>query len=366
VRGARRPSYDGGVRSAPFVIFAALWSLAVVAFDALSVHAMSAQLRTAGWSRVDGEIVSSAVRTKRWDPDNLPTHGLALDYVYVAAGQTHHGHHYDLADTSTSGTWAEDTARTLPAGARVPVFYDPENPSEAVLRAGLPDGGPVLLGLFLLPFNAVIFAFVSVVRRERRLARRDDETGGLRLVEAGPVTRVLPEAYGPAASALLGAGLAAFVVSIGTVVGFGFEPPSAIVRAALAVVLGAAALGLGRAVARGRSGSHDLVLDAEARTLRLPRGRRGEPREPLPWASIAQVVTETMKTETTNDGGSPTRSVYRWVSLVLSDGARVRVRSATWSERDAVERFRRWLEARLAGAPTRDPVLRDSTGGPHS
>jgi Protein of unknown function (DUF3592) len=347
-----------GVGSAPLVVFGVIWSLAVVAVDGLAIHATGAELRTAAWSRVEGQIVSSAVTTERRGQEDGVTHGLALDYVYVVAGRITHGHHYRLADTSTSGTWAEDTVRTLPAGARVPVFYDPENPSEAVLRAGLPAGWAVFRGLCLLPFNAMILAFVSTLRRERRLSRPDDETGGLRVVEVGPVTRVLPEAYGPAASVLLWASLTAFVVSIGTAVGFDFEPPLAIVEADLAVVLGAAAIGLARAVARRRSGSHDLVLDAEARTLRLPRGRRGEPREPLSWASIAKVVAETK----TNTGDRS--DAYHWVSVELSGGARLRVRSAIWSEPDAVERFRRWLEGRVA--PGRDPVLRDTTGGMRS
>jgi hypothetical protein len=141
--------------------------------------------------------------------------------------------------------------------------------------------------------------------------------------------------------ALLGAGLAAFLLMFAVVFPLGFDPPGRVAALAWAAVALVTVVMYWRAVARRNSGAGDLVIDTLARTLRFPL-RRGHPREPIPWSSIESVVVDRSVGST-----SGTSSVSYWVVVVLSAGARVRLRSTVWDDSVPAERFRSWLEARV-------------------
>ena len=320
-------------------VFAALWSLVVVLLDLGIGSSIVKDARTGAYPRTEGVILASRVTNDRPDSDGTVSHGVAIEYTYAVAGRSYQGTRYRGAATSQSGSWASEVVAQFPVGARVPVFHAPNDPADAVLRAGL-DGGDGFLPLFLLPFNAIAIALWVSVRRTARLGGPDDVTGGLRVVEDGGVVRVLPETYPPAGMALLGASFAAFLLIFVVAIPFGFDPPGRAVALAWAAMVVVAIVMYARAAARRRTGAGDLVIDAAARTLRFPL-RRGDPRDPVPWSSIASVVVD--RVVGSSDRGS---SVSYWVWVVLA-GARVRVRSTFWGNPDPAERFRSWLEARV-------------------
>jgi uncharacterized protein DUF3592 len=320
-------------------VFAALWSLIIVLLDLGIGSSIVTHARTGAYPRTEGVIVASRVTNDRPDSDGTVTHGVTIEYTY-AVGRSYRGTRYRGAPTSQSGTWASEVVAQFPVGARVPVFYAPNDPADAVLSAGL-DGGDGFLPMFLLPFNAVALALWVSVRRAARLGGPDDVTGGLRVVEDGDVVRVLPETYPPAGMALLGAGFAAFLLIFVLVFPFGFDPPGRAVALAWAAIVVVAIALYARAAARGRTGAGDLVIDATARTLRFPL-RRADPRDPIPWSSIASVVVDSAVSN--SDRGS---STSYWVWVVLGAGARVRVRSTFWGDPEPAEQFRSWLEARV-------------------
>jgi hypothetical protein len=318
-------------------IFAIVWSLAIATADVCYGGFLLRQLRSGGYARTTGEITAIAVTSHR--DENTVMHGLALEYTYRVQGRAFRGTHYRALVTESSGSWAEDVVRGLPVGAHVPVYYSPDDPGQALLRSGL-SAGDAFLGLFLLPLNSIALALWASVRGLGPRSRTDDATGGLRIVETNAVTRVLPQLYGPAGTALLWGSVAAFLLAIVCGIAFGFELPPQVMTAVTATVLVTAAGAYARAVARQRSGSRDLIIDAAARTLRLPLGRRADPAEPIPWSTVADIVVET---------SSGVSTQWFWISVRRADGDSVRVRSATWLERAPAERFRGWLAARIAG-----------------
>jgi hypothetical protein len=65
-------------------------------------------------------------------------------------------------------------------GARVPVYYNPDDPSEALLVRSIPWGrGEVILAILflaILPLSVVLFSLMDLVRGGR--SRHDDESRG--------------------------------------------------------------------------------------------------------------------------------------------------------------------------------------------
>ena len=125
-------------------VFAALWSLVIALFDLGVGSSIVTHARTAGHPRTEGVIVASRVTNDRPDSDGTVTHGVAIEYTYEVAGRSYRGTRYRGAPSSQSGSWAAEVVERFPVGARVPVFYPPADPADAVLSAGL-DGGDGLL-----------------------------------------------------------------------------------------------------------------------------------------------------------------------------------------------------------------------------
>src|SRR6185503_20135189 len=121
--------------SLALMIFGALWSVGVAATDFKYADYVIRQQRTAGFSRTDGEITASHVTTRRSDGNDV--HGVVLAYTYVVDGRTFQGSRYSTSESEESGSWAAEVVREYPTGARVPIFYAPDDPSQAVLRPGL-------------------------------------------------------------------------------------------------------------------------------------------------------------------------------------------------------------------------------------
>jgi hypothetical protein len=328
-------------------IFAVLWTAGVAFADLTYLRYLVRQGRTASWARADGVITSSAVTTSTTSKGK-EVHGVALAYTYVAGGRTYEGTRYRVSAGQESGSWAADLVRQLPAGARVTVHHAPDDPSQAVLRAGLASA-EAFPAFLLFPFNVAALGLWRAVGGQR-LARRRSATGGLRVVQAGDVTRVVPDALHPIGYGLLFAAVASFLGAAVVAVSDGLEPPWPKVMSLAGLLFTFGGLGWVRARRRQRAGAQELVLHAAARTIQLPaKGPMPEP--PIPWSSIADLALEKRPVETGHES-----LTAHWISLVFAGGKRERLRIATWYEREPAERFRAWLAARLGLPPERGIV----------
>ena len=193
-----------------------------------------------------------------------------IRYHYAVNDRAFEGRRFRYNATSSSGSaWAVKAVAAHPAGSQTQVFYNPRHPEDALLAPGV-DGTDLMLVLFLMPFNIVMFGFWTWIGgwlRERILR---PVAGGVRIITEGPRTRLrLPE-YGPMVLCMMAVG----VVSVAAVfiLGFasGFHPS---LWAACVVLLGMATAGAGAYWRQWRiihSGDDDLILDGAAQVMELP------------------------------------------------------------------------------------------------
>jgi hypothetical protein len=113
-------------------------------FDSLAVG-----LRTYTWETSEGTIAKAGSQihdrttTEQETPDSKTTTiGLAFDYS--VSGQRFQGSSLNVEETLSDSQWSNSNLRlrrlleTYPVGARVPVYYDPNDPGKAVLERGVP------------------------------------------------------------------------------------------------------------------------------------------------------------------------------------------------------------------------------------
>ena len=109
---------------------------------------------TSHWPSTPGRVITSDVYVYR-DADMNQNETVRVAYDYAVAGATLRGTRISLTG-SGSGSTKVKLARYRP-GAAVNVFYDPHNPSSAVLECKLPGNMVVLpiMGTFF--FGAGVF-----------------------------------------------------------------------------------------------------------------------------------------------------------------------------------------------------------------
>jgi len=121
-------------------------------------------LRSLTFPQASGLILSSSMTSDtsvhRDDRRNSrkrieTTYDFQVKYEYQAAGQTRVGTEYDVSSGSLDQGTVSSLVQAYPAGASVTVYYDPWNPSSAVLKPGL------TANWVLLVLVGAVFMFLS-------------------------------------------------------------------------------------------------------------------------------------------------------------------------------------------------------------
>lgn len=100
-----------------------------------------------------GVIIASKMDSHK--SDHSTTYSANIRYRYIVAANTYVGTQYAYGMASTSEQdYISGILANHPVGKEVPVYYDPTNPSEAILRLNVPSFHYFLL-LFLQPFLLV-------------------------------------------------------------------------------------------------------------------------------------------------------------------------------------------------------------------
>lgn len=118
---------------------------------------------SSSWPRASATILLSAVvqeeRTRsngrRRQPTRYHVDVARLQYVYSVAGRRYHGERYQIRGTP-QGEAAHAVVSRHPPGSRTDVFYDPQQPGYALLRAGRAEQT-----FFVLP--AIAFGVAAVL-----------------------------------------------------------------------------------------------------------------------------------------------------------------------------------------------------------
>ncbi len=141
------------------------WGGATLAVDWFAAAGVVRAVRSNGWVTADGVVtrceVVRAHKSSRLD----------LAYTFTVGGREYTGHDIDAGPTTqSSDRWTRRVA-ALPAGTPVTVYYDSDDPAEAVLEPGMPSEF-LCVPLVLTPFNVIAaglpVAWWRVVLRRRR------------------------------------------------------------------------------------------------------------------------------------------------------------------------------------------------------
>ena len=119
-------------------------------------------LASPSWPTVEGAETSSKVHRR---PGKRR---LRLSYEYEVRGQTFESHKIAFLGRVFSGP-ASERRKRYPSGAKVTVYYNPDNPAVAVLEPGVRVVGFLGAGLIVLLFLPIgALGFWSLLKRMRR------------------------------------------------------------------------------------------------------------------------------------------------------------------------------------------------------
>lgn len=333
------------------ILFALFWTVIVSCFDIFLGHALYNQIRARNFAQAEGRILSSKV-TENSDSDGT-TYGAEVRYEYTVDGRRYESDRVRYGAMSTSdGEWASQTVRENPTGSVRPVYYDPQNPTRAVLQTGV-GGQNWFMLLFMSPFNAVmIFLWWMVVAGRRP----SPPAGGARIVPDGDCLLVCFKTVSRAAKALLSFGGVTFagIFLIAFTTGFSGDSTGTLTVFGLAIATAAWA-GL------KPSGpiKPDLIIDPIQGRLELPGGaglagdwkawrawkKAGKPPFVIPLESLRAVV---MNERVKDDGDG--KSINYVVTLHLADPAAGETTEhdiGQWMIPNRAESFTTWLRDTL-------------------
>lgn len=144
-----------------------LWGLATQIVDAVKTS------NAADWPRADALVITSTlVKGCRGNVQFLPD----VRYQYVVDGQTYTGRRIAYGvQACGSDSSAAIALRPYPEGRRVPVFYNPKAPGDAVLEVGRPGAviwasAPLFI-LMILAWGGLAYYF------GRRVLRSSSRSG---------------------------------------------------------------------------------------------------------------------------------------------------------------------------------------------
>ncbi|HUS36482.1 MAG TPA: DUF3592 domain-containing protein [Verrucomicrobiae bacterium] len=141
------------------LLFGLFWCTLVGAFDFITMRSFIPQVASTWYSPALAHIFKSQVTSDRGSKGS--TYGTAFEYTYIVNGTLYTGHNFGFDKTSFSDSaWAYKAVADFPARSERICYYDPKNPSRAVLSKGV-RGSDLMILMFLTPFNIVGLALIS-------------------------------------------------------------------------------------------------------------------------------------------------------------------------------------------------------------
>ena len=316
------------------------WGGGTLAADGFLIAGIGRQLRAVGFPTTFGTVTHSSVKISS-DSEGTSYHP-EIRYEYALDGARFIGDRYRYTFSTSGKKSAEQAVAVHPVGRTVTVYYNPADPSDSVLQPGM-EGGDLLVGLFLLPFNLVAVGSGWFVWHAWRKPAPNVAFGGFKVTERDGCRHVLLND-----PRLMVAGLTAMVLSIVVVIvvgiGTGFQPPLAVGAMAWVVVLAGAVLGYHWA-RPGRNEPGELILDPVG-TLGLASLPGAKPERVIEAAAVTAIVVETK--EEKDSEGDMTR--YYIPTLHFKDAGRMEQRQplGRWTDESQAETLaaslRQWLQ----------------------
>lgn len=325
---SQRSSPAGSIVIGGFILF---WSGMTLTADGIGGWGVIRQIQALSFPNVPGTIVNCAIK-----PGQTRGHShIELEYAYEVAGVAHTGKTYRRGFVNASRKFMHALVDALPAGKVVDVFYNPDDPADAVLVQGI-DGGDLFAAMALTPFNVVMLAMWTLTWNRWRYAA----TGGARHLDDGFIQRVELR-WRPLHIAVLAAGGAALALTFIVALSTDAAPSLLAAIGAWLLVVGIAAAVWMKTALPFAAGESDLVIDRLNETLSLPvLGYRTLPLV-IPWSAIADIAVDSAP-------GTSKTPMYVPVALVTGAGGgqsreRLTPPRAEWSARALAD----WLRGEI-------------------
>jgi hypothetical protein len=239
-------------------------------------------------------------------------------------------------------------------GEKVAVYYNPANPADSLLRPGL-EGFDLFMAMCLLPFNVLPLGILAAAGRRIWGRCFGYSAAGAKLWDDGFVVRVrLPPA--PAMFfAFLAAGVLAFIAIFPIVFFYGgVQPPKWLMYRVWPVVLGGAALVYFATKWKQSRGGYDLVIDATAGKVVLPRSAMRKLNLVMPLHELTSI--EVHNVGLPGSRGGPFAGYYPTAIFTDTNGIRRPEALVTWGDPRRAEALtawlRHWLKLRCPGQAT--------------
>src|SRR5215207_470284 len=112
------------------------------------------------WPSTMGTVNASYLERRHSSSDSGSTNYPVVQYSYQVGGQPYQGMKI-APGPEVGGTGAGKVVERYPAGAQVMVFYNPQNPSDAVLETKAP--AQWILWLILIIFDVVLCGVIPII-----------------------------------------------------------------------------------------------------------------------------------------------------------------------------------------------------------
>lgn len=322
-------------------LFGLFWTAIVSVFDGFLGYGFINQLRAQNFPQVTGYITHSAITTDH--SGHSTTYGADIRYHYEVNGQSFEGNRYRYAEGSDSDSApAGKAVARFSEGSEVSVFYNPQNPADAVLSPGL-DSQNFMMLLFMTPFNAVMLGFwlTGLCMVSQKLL--PGPNGGVRFSRKGSITRVRLPRFPWFAFPLGATGIVGFIGIFPLVFTAGFHPGFNRAKAALFIAYGSGCLMLLRELWRWSRGTDDLIINSDRNTAELPQTFGRKTKIQIPLAEIKSLNLETVVLP--NRDGEPS---YNYVpTLVWKNSHHAPGKLAEYLSQAKAQAFVDWLRPQL-------------------
>jgi Protein of unknown function (DUF3592) len=143
-----------GIAAVVVALWIGIWSACTLYFDRCLLQSVVQQFLALNYATAQGVVTASRVVTTS-DGEGTADKP-EIHYRYAVGGQEFTGERVAYGPVASAGFLEADRiARRFPHGARVTVYYNPENTADSLLVPG-PTTGQAFMALFLVPFNLIM------------------------------------------------------------------------------------------------------------------------------------------------------------------------------------------------------------------
>jgi len=269
--------------------------------------------------------------------------GVEMEYNYSVDGVNYTGHAYRYDDHNMSLDW-DVTVEDHPKWSAARVYYNPKDPSDALLEPGI-DGGDLLLLLFAVPVLIITGTlWISALGwlSERSRVR---PAGGVKIVKQPSITCIALAEVSPIAAGLYGLAGGAFFAAFPIVIYKGYVPSVTIMAWTWVAVAATGIMAFLWCLVRNGSGIFDLSINHVTQMIVFPQtAGRHEP-VTLPRHEVAAVSLQRRITK------GPSGTHLSFLPAINRCGPRTEsqpLKLVTWGwSLERAEAFTKWLSQEL-------------------